>query len=87
MNKEEKKRKKKLQGKSNDYIVVTRDEILKFFPGSIRYNYNKHHKDMIDSGAVFKSKLGLSRTGTAWSHPQLIRKYIRLKALENKGWI
>jgi len=81
------KNRKKIQQEDNPYIVVTWAEVAKFFPYSRSTVVQKYGKEMLATGAVFLSKIGMSRIPVVWGFPQQIRKYIRLKAEEQKGWI
>jgi len=79
--------KDKLGQVQKPYILVTWKEIGKMFPMNTAYVANKYGKEMLETGAIFKSKIGMARTAKVWTYPELIRKYVRLKAQENKGWI
>ena len=68
---------------SDEIIIVGWDAIAKFTPFSTQVVIKKFGKEMMNTGIVFKSRLGKSKRPRVWAFPFLIMKYFTL--LGQKG--
>ena len=70
---------------SNEIIVVGWDAIAKFTPFSTQTVIKKYRENMMDTGVIFKSKIGRSKRPRVWAFPSQVMKYFTIVGKKNEG--